>query len=257
MLTVNAYEIVQSDNYSSGLSLRFPRIQKVRLDGIDGYKASHEAESRDSLHKIYEAQCEQVHCVFSESENRFLKSESSGAGTKRKRTINKYLNETVDLSNVQFTTKALSGLTFTVYEGNYGLTQDFEDLGENEGWIVDAREIQCRDDLIKFIYKNGGTWTYVHCKENDYVLGGHPDDTRIVNHKKATTSENSSDVITSKCDNVFKWTFVFSLVSKWLERLKDDNFYTIEEMRQAVLDENQCIKKAFADILDNSNEHKI
>lgn len=133
------------------------------------------------------------------------------------------------------------------------------DLGENQGWLVDALEVQCRNDIIKFIYQNGGACTSVHCIENDYVLGGQSNDMRILNHKNAVNllaSENANaDTNSSECGYIHKWTLVFSFVSKWLQRMKD--VYEIDELRQVVLDEDQGIKKAFSELLASTDEHKI
>ena len=53
VLTLNAGEIVTSDAFSAGISLRFPRITRLRLD--EGYKSANEINNIDDLHNLYES----------------------------------------------------------------------------------------------------------------------------------------------------------------------------------------------------------
>jgi len=53
VLTILAAEIVSSTAMSAGVTLRFPRIHKIRVDGMDGKKPVHESETVESLHRIF------------------------------------------------------------------------------------------------------------------------------------------------------------------------------------------------------------
>eukprot|EP00535_Pseudo-nitzschia_heimii_P005514 CAMPEP_0197185110 /NCGR_PEP_ID=MMETSP1423-20130617/11181_1 /TAXON_ID=476441 /ORGANISM="Pseudo-nitzschia heimii, Strain UNC1101" /LENGTH=1333 /DNA_ID=CAMNT_0042636077 /DNA_START=94 /DNA_END=4092 /DNA_ORIENTATION=+ len=247
VLTVKCAEIVVSEEYSVGLSMRFPRIKKIRLDG-DEKKASeiatddevwnifNEARSkRLSLHSMTGTQSQsEVVSMRSRRGCRFLTSEEFRKKTqKRKQKIvnppaRKVPKVEICESNV------LEGLSFCVLEGVYLLDASWFDVrkAQEGGWEPEVLKVKSEEDVIEFIKKHGGTYTAkVMGVPNEYIIGGNKDDARvkmqIIGLKRAKSlvdskkkADKSLASVARYHDGIVKWTYVYSLVHRLQEETK-------------------------------------
>eukprot|EP00978_Attheya_sp_CCMP212_P029441 scaffold104590_cov61-Attheya_sp.AAC.1 len=181
VITINAGEIVTSDSFSAGVTLRFPRIGKIRADGFEGgAKPSNEVESVGNLHQIYFERLSQISQIANESGNssslsqeittgpttgpcRFLTYDQS---TKKRQTVKTARRAAplevkaarISTDAVVLESNALKGRTFTVFVGNYSLKRGRLDAkeAEEQGWWDAASKVESSSDVIDFIRKHGG-----------------------------------------------------------------------------------------------------
>jgi len=176
VVTVNAGEIVSSDAYPAGLTLRFARITKVRRDGDE--KSPHEIETeRDILEKYREVELSRrakssmvggsvdlgssTSAADSSSYCRFL-TESQFAAKKKAKRKSKRTTELPSVravvGDIERVSNVLGGLTFTVYDGIYSLKDNEIDLAtaHAEGWFDEAKFVRNSRSVAHFIKKHGG-----------------------------------------------------------------------------------------------------
>ncbi len=174
VLTINAGEIVQSGSFAAGITLRFPRIQSIRAEGLDGgAKPPDEVTALSELHTIFEEkrdrENEEISFGFGMEActSRFLTEdqlkrnhelmESKMSRTMTKEVKGSYIPVVNDRRSC-----ALEGLVFTVLEGNFSLENDSFAMAEaiEKGWATEARQVRCREDVITFIKLHGGRYGY-------------------------------------------------------------------------------------------------
>jgi DNA ligase-4 len=243
VLTIYGQELVQSEGYSVGISLRFARISKIRLDSVDGdEKKSSEIDSDQDLWQVYlenmrqrqeDASAldsslskggDQSH-LSSSSTSRFLTPEEYGRKSKKRKRKAAVSPSKIPKVETQ-ETNALRGVAFTVLEGNYSLDPNSLEAQEarEHGWIQKALRVKSKEDVMEFILAHGGT-IKVSAETNDtYILGGSKNDARVVHFMKGIQYANSQKVAKPKTqkglklqrlaehEGVLKWTFVFILV---------------------------------------------
>ena len=289
VVTLNAGEIVPSDEYSAGMTLRFPRATRLRLD--EDLKLAHETENEEKLYKIlrdYEDKRSQMARSTSGSSAFEMASPSKGQHTQETTTVlarfmtaeqyrrsQKYRNKsrkttgTVQpLVATKKESNALAGLKFCVLEGSYSLDPDSVDAEEakREGWFEEATKVHQAMQVMSFIKKHGGT--LLRSPGLDVrVIGGSSLDFKAINiirgydklkekdakkRKKQPTLE-SSDV---NVPGVLKWTYVFSIVFRWLnekerqkQQLMKEDDYSSDEDDQTD-DENECIRLTLPHLLN-------
>ena len=250
MVTLNAGEIVESDAFSSGLTLRFPRLTKVR-EGADSKNPS-DCESELSLWRIYQevqqgretsknvapaigGSPEGVAAAGGgKSRTRFL-TEQQYAESKRKkrtgtRTTKKPLGIAVATAS-ESSSNALKGVTFVVIGKGYKLALDSLEMEEaiEQGWQEEASRTKNADAVVSYIKKHGGVCKISADKTTTFVLGGNRDDSKVKTHIKAIeNARNQTEGKKSKTKafaameelargaGVVRWTFVHSLVHRWL-----------------------------------------
>mmetsp|Transcript_30773 Transcript_30773/g.61126 ORF Transcript_30773/g.61126 Transcript_30773/m.61126 type:complete len:842 (+) Transcript_30773:330-2855(+) len=244
VLTLNAGEIVQSGSFAAGVTLRFPRIQSIRAEGLDGG-----AKPPDEITALSE-----LHTIFEEKRDRETEEISFGLGmnvftsrflTEDQLKKNQELQEPKKDRNVTKEVKgsfipivndrrsyALDGLVFTVLEGNYSLENDSFAMAEaiEKGWANEARKVKCREDVIKFIKQHGGRCQLSGNTESDLILGGTLSDARVSNYRaminntceRDTLKKNTPAQRLIKIGGVAKWTFVYSIVHKFLKKIEED-----------------------------------
>lgn len=258
VLTINAGEIVSSDSFSAGVTLRFPRIAHIRAEGFEhGAKSPFEVESVTSLHQLYFERQSQIRGSYTESGSQGSSSFLSERGvipqqcrfltwdqnTSKKRSLKK--SRATDKSSdevrasripskVSVESRALQGHTFTVLEGTYkmeGKSLDFEEAAE-QGWFDEAAKVKSRQDVINFILGHGGKCELTgHC-DTDFILGGEVTDARVSNHRRAmeaASSDNLNDTTKKglnlrrmiQMGGVLKWTYVFSVINRWEKAQQD------------------------------------
>lgn len=232
-----------SDSFSAGITLRFPRITKVRDD-----KKPNEIESERSLWERYEEvqnsrasadghvslQMGSPDPKDSNRPCRFLTEEQYAASKKRKKAKVSRPLQKVYVPSASKQSAALEGVTFAVL-GTKGFTLvegsiDAQEAQEN-GWIEKARRVKNADSVRRFIQEHGGTLKISPDDSCAFVLGGSRDDPRVARYIQAI--ENSQSLLQSKSGKakksvaqqkqekiaqspgVVRWTFVFSMVHQW------------------------------------------
>ena len=249
VVTLNAGEIVTSTTFSTGLTLRFPRITKLRVDG--DAKLPSQVESDRSLWEKYQeimkdrAQSPAVRegspARASRSKScRFLTEDQFADETKKKRSRKRKAPIAVKgLLGTQVTqiSLALKGLDFCLLEGRYSFEKDLisKDQAELEGWLEEGKTINNPADLEGFIRKHGGTRTLDPGKA--IVIGGCTSDARVKAHvaaidknrrtiattkrpSKPTASRLTSERL-AKSPGVLRWSYLVSAVHAWLASDQD------------------------------------
>lgn len=279
VVTLNASEIVPSDEYSAGITLRFPRATRLRLD--EDFKLAHEVEDEEKLYKLlreYEDKRSQMARstsggfeMTSPSKSQQVKENSSILA--RFMTAEQYRRSQKHRSNSRKTTgkvqslfvpkkesNALTGLKFFVLEGSYSLDPngvEAEDA-KREGWFMEATTVHQAMDVMVFIKKHNGT--LLRSPGLDVrVIGGSSLDFKTVNiirgydklkekdaqKRKKQPELESSDV---NVPGVLKWTYVFSVVFRWLnekerqkKQLMSEADYSSDEEEDDD-DDDECIR---------------
>ena len=231
VFTLNAGEIVASDFFSSGISLRFPRISKLRLG--EGHKTAEEVDNIDDLLNIYlnrQAQISKNSQVgisnSDQNQNRAIKKEKcrfltpSQDALKRRLSRKRNYHVPVTVSKIKEVSNLLSGLTFTVFEGNYELDRNCLDAttAKNEGWFQEACAVKSRNDVIHFIRQHGGKCELGVTASTNYIVGGRPNDAKVLNYEAITSNFSVTMPNRSKnCEilkkmielgGILKWTFI-------------------------------------------------
>lgn len=244
ILTLNAGEIVFSNAFSAGLTLRFPTITKVRFDGDD--KSLHEIESDLSLWAKYNSVSEDRTQSAPEksfrpgsssrpqgqTKCRFLTERQQQLAQKTKR-MRQRKRQGVEIAPnpEQPTSSILKGVTFTVLDGVYRLDLTGLDAKEalEQGWLDEAKAVRDKHAVAAFVKDHGGTIIVSTRLDGQcYELGGRSDDTLVKAHiqrveqvlnKKPTgkklTKRDEDDRRVAKFEGVLRWTFVYSLVHRW------------------------------------------
>jgi len=223
VISVNAAEIVSSDDYQAGVTLRFPRINRIRKEGrwktgqgyVDGdEKRVTEAVtckeiqdlfySRDALRQARPSLdadggrsqsiaaphgAQPTACRFHTAHQHSQRKKRGGG--KRGTTLVQ-----VGASRIPTPTKAtklsriLEGYTFTVLEGSFKLKNGTLDAQEaaTKGWYDDATKVEGRDDVIGFIQKHGGQCVLTASAAVDFVVGGERSDVRVSKYCHAIES---------------------------------------------------------------------
>lgn len=251
VLTLNAGEVVESDVFSAGLSLRFPRVTRVRT-GADR-KAASDAETEHTIWKIYQeiiSSRSSSNALTSSSQPmmgsqieigpesrkigqaiRFL-TERQHAEKKRTRKTRTGTKEklSVAMPNLNLkgsSSKCLQGLKFAVLGNRFHFdkrSHEYE-FAEEQGWSIDALKIKSGQDMKNFIVKHGGSCAVNPDGDCDFVVGNFEDDPKVETHIRAIQNARaaSSSARTKKAERnaklanssgVVRWTFVVSLVSR-------------------------------------------
>jgi len=252
VVTLNAGEIVDSDAFPAGLTLRFPRITKLREDGDS--KKPHDIESDRSIWNKYNevvqsrqgndaigsvvigshARASQDNastgtCRFL-TETQWAIKQKENKARKRGNSAPTRVKSVVE--NVPPASSVLQGLAFTVYEGRYSLRDNKIDeaAARAEGWYDEAASVTSSASVVRFIKKHGGT-VRLTADHNCIVLGGRKDDDSVKTHVNAIERASSRSVTRAKMtqaqkknaimaaqEGVVRWTYVYSLVHSLLQK---------------------------------------
>jgi len=276
VLTINAGEVVSSDEMSAGVSLRFPRIARIRADCFEGGgKPASEVESVSSLHQMYferhsqsreMSQLSQGSSVMSipresSQECRFLtphqysrKKRNAKKNAQGKRSQVEVRASAIP-TGVTVESVALKGYTFTVLEGTYHLEDDCIDAEEafEQGWLKEATSVRCRRDVINFICKHGGKCELTGHKETDFILGGKLEDARVANHCRAMDAVSIDDMNSTnkrghhlrkivEMGGILKWSWPFAVV----HRFQKEHF-ALNDVSDFDSDHNSSPKRSIRD----------
>jgi len=247
VLTIKGQELVVSDEHSTGLSMRFPKIKKVRLPSVDGdEKKPWEIDSDSDVWTVFQeitskrADVEAGIFHASQSQQGALSGYGGPSGICRfltpeefSRKSKKRGRKNVDspsrkVPKVEIPeTDALEGLTFNVLEGNYSLDHDSLEGREakEQGWLHEATRVRTEADVIEFIKRHSGTYkaSKLTGAEFEFCLGGSKSDAKVqvqmkgLQRAKAITNpktkgEKELSSMTGAIDGILKWTFVYWLV---------------------------------------------
>ena len=239
VVTLNAGEIVFSSAFPVGVTLRFPRITRLRFD-----KDPDEIESDTSLWDLYnkvEAERAQGANSFAPlsgdtgSKAKFKRFLTESQYSKHKRSSATRVHQKKSLSvaiaaNPQHRkSNAFLGLSFCVLNGNFSLESSMKALvSTEEGWIKSASAVRSKVDVESFVKEHGGK-VKISPDEECFVLGGRKNDVSVRLHirgiesareltkhnEKATTQKALKYRKMASHRGVLRWTFPFSLLSKW------------------------------------------
>ncbi len=248
-MTLFAGEIVSSIDLSAGVTLRFPRIGKIRANGFGDPKAVEEAESVQSLHNLYyERQFQQQDALrdsqsqsqsqYSQeaydddvAENKFKSMEQiTKKGGTRKR-VRQELNVRAPMiePSKSVETHLFDGTSFMILDGTYSLNSLEKKQAISEGWYETASNVNEVQDIIDFIFIHGGK---ISNNDPDLIIGGIDDDARVKNYKRAIERAKGGIDTSTKRDihllkmvqlGVVKWTFLFKTIHNLSDNGKNSN----------------------------------
>jgi len=256
IFTINAGEIVSSQDYSAGVTLRFPRITRIRARGFqDGPKAPEEVESVTDLQQTYlkrrSQQCENEshilssysvlsrnhaeNCKFVTAANNLTSKRRSKSKTLQNPQANSQVNFLTNSNVVSIISSLLKGFTCTVLEGNYYIDSDSIDAEEakKQGWFDQVEKVKCRKDVITFILSHSGKCELTGSKDTNFIIGGQVNDARVQIYLRAAHAAVSSNLkkVTKRTEHlqkmvdlkgILKWTYFFSYVHK-MSKEKEEN----------------------------------
>ena len=230
VLVLNAGEITFSTDFPLGITLRFPRITRLRMD-----KKCDEIETSNGLGEILS----HVQMQRAQSANavRLSSGPSSAPDLRRFLTERQFKNTKskeksrqsplpiakamLDISSNK--TNIFRGLRFCVLDGTYALSVLDEYEAQAEEWKFVAKSIRSRRDLVAYIQENGGT-VILSPDSACFVLGGHKNDFKVkifieailsarilASKKKSKRAQKIKEL--SECKGVLHWTFPFRLGS--------------------------------------------
>lgn len=250
VVTVSAAEIMSSTDFSSGLSLRFPVLKKIRLEGFSDYKSPFEIENVKNLQDIYHdvrAQAQEAEretqglgnyahqaSVTSKFSIASLEGKTKRTATKRKRDNYEtpLLRAPILDNDAEVECDIFRGSSFVVQEGNYRLDPASLDGQEAKefGWWDMARKVRDQRDVVHFIIKYGGVYHVTVNDETDFIVGGTLNDPRVQNLRKALEDVPEDRIMDSKktkgsqalrkihdIGGVIKWTSLYSFVKQTLQ----------------------------------------
>ena len=172
VLRINASEIVGTDEYSAGLTLRFPRATEVRFD-----KPVSELETEADMYRLRKLYLGDMRKHASASASRFeivspskRKRSNDDERVSRFSTVEQHLRAQKDKKesrkklrrvkavNVHEVSEELAGLQFCVLPGTYNFDRTGLDatLAKEEGWFEDACLVKEASDVEAFIVRHGG-----------------------------------------------------------------------------------------------------
>jgi hypothetical protein len=271
---INAGEITYSTAFPLGLTLRFPRITRIRDDAAD-YKEPGECEKDRDLWEIFtsieaqrsgseglsavvpgspEPSTKYKECRFRTEDQRLDdQKKKRSRGTKGARGV-----ETLS-KPLETESKVLAGLSFTVLDGDYSRRESIDmDEGREHGWAEEAKLVKTSSSVKAFIMKHGGT-VRISGGDDTFVLGGSKTDARVGTAASAMSAaanamstakpqtKKKDGTLTTKTKialvtqmmaqhkGVLRWTFVYSLVHRWLLKEKADRTVSIKDGDPAML----------------------
>uniref|UniRef100_A0A7S2KBJ5 BRCT domain-containing protein n=2 Tax=Leptocylindrus danicus TaxID=163516 RepID=A0A7S2KBJ5_9STRA len=232
ILTVNAAEIVRSQEHSSGITLRFPRITgNPRFD-----KLPSQVETLQSLHHMYSLRIQQQLSDGSKlgsgtNNSSSVRCRFLNQKPKNKKTKKKPLLIVRPIPGVSVESNALSGYSFVVLEGTYSSPKKndvrHKEL-ESKEWLAEVQNIKNRKDVVEFIMRHGGNVELTGSIRTDFIIGGELSDPRVSSYRKAISgwevaNNRNGNHLMSKLKkqqaipkSVLHWTFVLKMVFAWL-----------------------------------------
>lgn len=259
IITLNAGEIVASDAFSAGITLRFPRVTALRERSE---KPVGEIESEYSLWVIFKETLHRrsssgnrpvgdVGAISMHPEDfslcRFLTEEQYVSSKRQSRKLTssrKRFHVVTAPVDEMPTTNTLQGIHFTVLDGTYIL--DESEIDEDEAmqlqWLGEAKKVESSLDVSCFIKRHSGL-VLINPDDRAYVLGGRKDDPKVLSYidaiekaaarvaqRKSRTPQTATaarDERIASSRGVLRWHFAYLLVyrkqMKILETQREEN----------------------------------
>ncbi|CAB9499454.1 DNA ligase 4 [Seminavis robusta] len=253
IVTVKAGEIVGSDEYSAGLTLRFPRASGVRMgdkpsaDCVDENELMQMKRQVDEQKSAYRATAGSSQSIMMTSPSKKMERDAEAGRVSRFWTAERYIRSKktrkpkisrkalrrVKTVAGEEISEALDGLKFFVLAGEYSLDLTGLDAeqAKSEGWYDIAKDVRSASDVESFIYSHGGSLVNGHDLDV-YAIASSADDLKVhttikgydakkekVLKKQKVTKDNST-TIDIGVPGVLKWTHVFSLVFRWVKEME-------------------------------------
>jgi len=235
ILTLNAGEIVASDAFSAGVTLRFPRVTALRngsdktlteieneLDLWNAYKdtLSGRENSNEGIVSQLAVTGNTPMCRFL-TEEQFEGSKSTKAKSSRpKKLLQVKTAEKVDEAR----SAALLGRTFVVLDGTYTVDSTL-------AHIDDTESVRSSMDVKRFILQHSGK-VHISPTQDSMVVGGQPDDAKVVayvrgienarimneqRNGKATSQRAKRHQEMAHRPGVLRWSFVYDWVQHFIK----------------------------------------
>lgn len=237
VLTITAGEFQYGPSFPLGLTLRFPRITRIRSD-----KEAHEIETAEHLWSI----SNKVDMERAQSANSFTQAVTVGGKTlkvfwteseakNKKRTVNRSRKALVQAKIApepkKLKSNAFRGLCFSILDGVFTLEGMDTEEAKTDGWMEFASSVKTKQSIELFIKSHGGK-VIISPDEYCMVLGGKKDDARVTGHVRAIekarlqplprsknpTQKSLKNHRIAKGTGVLRWTFPFSLLARWLSK---------------------------------------
>jgi hypothetical protein len=240
---------VVSDVFSAGLSLRFPRVTRVRR-GADS-KAASAVETEHRIWKIYQeliSSRSSSNALTSSSQPMMGSQQLAESGicrflterqmAEKKRTSKRRVGTKVKLSVTMpdlklkgTSSSCLAGLKIAVLGNRFYFDEksDEYELAREQGWAEEARKVRSGQDMMSFIVKHGGICSVNPDPECVFVIGNREDDPKVETHiraiqnaraaldPRARTKTAERNAKRAESPGVVRWTFLFSLVYRCLK----------------------------------------
>ena len=246
ILTINASELIPSNDFSAGVTLRFPRILgEPRYD-----KPCDQVETTTSLQQIY-ATKKFTGGSTKESTVKGLLFRSSTKKPKGKRITKKSVvanNLLGDhLTSIEKKTRAFDALTFVVFEGSYerSILKRFKSRF--------TPSIGSCNELRLFIRQHGGKVLVEDSPKTNFLVGGSRKDPRIniyskaINKPKSESQIKNSDLADKYDTSVMHWLFIIKLYLRWLDEVLPAN--SDESFDEQILLNEKSIIESFEHLL--------
>jgi hypothetical protein len=208
-------ELISTTEYATGITLRFPRINKLRLEG-DQKPLEDLYTDRDLFNDYHEAMAKReaaeqansetiFHALHSSSAtssrkpSRFLtpgERQAQKAAKKRRGRKRKHEDAVVYEDPDEINSIALKGLTISVLEGTYKLDKDSIEAQEarDQGWFDQAIEVTAAKDVVNFVKMHGATFRSVANGDEDFLIGGTRNDAKVINTMRGINNARAKRV---------------------------------------------------------------
>ena len=250
-LTLRGAELIKTNEYAAGITLRFPRIVKLRIDADD--KPLEDLYTEKDLLKDYieaiqkrnavdQSQGKSVFHGISSSNSVFktprrfstaAEYEKQKKAKRRRARKRKFGDAVVYEDPEEIKSASLKGITITVLEGAYRLDKDSLEAQEakDQGWYDEALSIQSAQEVVKFAKSHGASFRTSANGDEDFIVGGRKTDAKVVVTMQGIENARANRVVDktklSKAQQrinqmatqvgILKWTFLYSIVHRWLK----------------------------------------
>ena len=261
MVEIKAGEMVLSQEHSAGVTLRFPRITRLRIDHGEGEKPPHLCETVNSMKRLYatrKAEASMRSQRQSAEQRRFLtENERNKKVAAKKRlmkpkfgavkAVSKASAVQVGGDNIEVASECFKGLVFCVLPGSYLVDPGSvaTEHAKAHKYFHQMKRVKKKQDVEKFILQHSGECVGETMKTDvaDYYIGGKGTDAKVVSILTALDkvvkdirladpdqkggallklSKQKREKFGSMANiKVLKWTWVFSAVRHFWDGNKD------------------------------------
>jgi hypothetical protein len=233
VLTIFGQELAISPEYSAGISLRFARISKIRMEEVDGdEKSPYEIDTDETLWEIFQENIQKRRestlaaqrgggdaIMEGSGDNsapgnevanyRFLTPEEYGRKPKKRKRRNTPTSPSKVPKVESKASSALRGVTVVVLEGRYVLDPASLDAKEaqQQGWLTEAQTVKQYTDVMRFVLQHDGTISASgetgknddnSSNYNTLIVGGSESDARVINYMRSINRAREMNILNPK-----------------------------------------------------------